>query len=95
MNAVSRSIHVATVTGVTRVTHHTCDPTWMYPDSSTSIPGTGGVCADTYTKRGTPAALAAAMAAAFAAPLTFCISDWLPKPPTQLMAARAPGSSRS
>lgn len=56
------------------------------------MPGTFGVCADTYTNRGTPAAFDVAIAAAFAVPFTRCISDWLPNPPTQLMAARAPGS---
>lgn len=42
-----------------------------------------------------PAALEAAIAAAFAAPLIRCISDCVPNPPTQLMAASAPGSSLS
>jgi hypothetical protein len=46
-----------------------------------------------YTKRGTPAALAVAMAAAFAVPLIRSMSAWLPKAPTQLMAASAPGST--
>jgi hypothetical protein len=57
------------------------------------MPGTGGVCAEMYTKRGTPASLAVAMAAALAVPLMRSMSAWLPKAPTQLMAARAPGNT--